>query len=373
MIGKAQLVSAISILALSSASLAATETSFRRYADSQLRQQQVPGAAIAVIRDGKVLQEIVYGVANRRLKIPVRRSTLFQLASVTKVFTAVTLIQLQHDGLLSLDSPLSQYLPDLPEAWRNVTLRELANHTSGLPDVIESPNRPLSAAELLRSEDDALQFASSQPVLSAPGEHFKYDQTNYLLLRKVIERVSHQAFRDVVKTRILKTRMPDTRWGDSRVGIPARAAMYTALHGAHIQHDAGLFAYPEYLQAAAGLNSNIADMEQFAEMLTHDLSPSELAQMWAPAKNHGGTILDLSKEMGLTGMLAPTAGWFYADNSNGDYPRVFMAGGSAVSILVFPKQRLCIVVLTNLQAKDDPVGIAENIAKRYIPGLRPML
>jgi len=76
--------------------------------------------------------------------------------------------------------------------------------------------------------------------------------------------------------------------------------------------------------------------------------------------------------MDLTGVAAPTVGWFYADNSGGKYPRVFMAGGSATSILIFPKQNLCIVVLTNLQAKDDPLPVAETVAKEYLPGLKPM-
>ena len=94
--------------------------------------------------------------------------------------------------------------------------------------------------------------------------------------------------------------------------------------------------------------------------------------MWQPARERSGRIVDIAKDMELPGVAAPAAGWFYADNSSGKYPRVFMAGGSATSILVFPKQGLCIVVLTNLQAKDDPLPIAESIAKFYLPNLEPL-
>ena len=111
-------------------------------------------------------------------------------------------------------------------------------------------------------------------------------------------------------------------------------------------------------------------MERFATLLTSGklLSRVELDRMWEPAKNTGGQIVDIAKDMDLTGVAAPTVGWFYADNSGGNDPRVFMAGGSATSILIFPKQNLCIVVLTNLQAKDDPLPVAETV----LPGLKPM-
>ena len=150
--------------------------------------------------------------------------------------------------------------------------------------------------------------------------------------------------------------------------------MYSALHGDAIENGANLFQYPEYLDAASGLNSNIADMEEFARLLTSGqlLSPSELDRMWQPAKSRTGQIIDIAKDMDLPGLAAPTAGWFYADNSNGKYPRVFMAGGSATSILVFPRQHLCIVVLTNLQAKDDPLPVAEGVAKFYLPDLKSL-
>ena len=141
-----------------------------RYIREQLRLRHTPGAAVAVIRGGRVLEEVVYGSASLQLRVPVRRDTQFQLASVTKVFTGLALLVLEQNGRVSLDDQVGKYLTDLPGSWRNVSLRELAAHTSGLPDVIESPNRPLSPAELAQTEDQALQFAASKPIRAAPGE-----------------------------------------------------------------------------------------------------------------------------------------------------------------------------------------------------------
>ena len=94
--------------------------------------------------------------------------------------------------------------------------------------------------------------------------------------------------------------------------------------------------------------------------------------MWQPARNRSGEIIDIAKDLELSGVASPATGWFDADNSGGRYPRVFMAGGSADFYPRFPKQKLCIVVLTNLQAKDDPLPVAEGIAKFYLPDLQTM-
>jgi CubicO group peptidase (beta-lactamase class C family) len=306
--------------------------------------------------------------------VPVRRTTEFQIASITKVFAAATLMKLEHDGKLNIDDPVSNYLPGLPKPWAGVKLRELATHTSGLPDAIANPNKPLCDVELGRSADEALREVATRDVTAPPGARFQYDQTNYVLLKKVIEHVSGQNFREFVTANVLKSAMPGTLWGDARSIIPERSDMYTELHNNRIENGANLFEYPEYFDAAAGLNSNIADMEQFAAFLTSGklLPSSELDKMWEAAKNRQGQVVDIAKEMELPGVAAPAVGWFFADNSGGKYPRVFMSGGSSTSILVFPKQRLCVVVLTNLQAKDDPLPLAENIAKSYVPQLQTM-
>lgn len=343
---------------------------------SFLISHKVPGAAVALVRDGKVLSETLYGSASLQLNVNVNRNTKFQLASVTKVFTTITLLKLEQEGRLSIDDHVSYYLPGLPTAWQSITLRQLATHTSGLPDLIESSDKPLTQEELARSTDDAMRYAESLPITSPPGTQFKYDQTNYVLLLRVIEKACEVPFRDCVKRHVLDPAgMVNTVWGDAREIVPNRSQMYTALHDDRVENGANLFTYPRYLDAAAGLNSDIADMERLASALTSGalLSARELQRFWEPAARSDGRVFDISKEMEIQGVVAPTSGWFFADNSEGEFPRVFMAGGSAVSILVLPKQNLCVVVLTNLQDKDDPLPVAEGLVKVYLPGFTPML
>lgn len=219
---------------------------------SMLKSQHVPGAAIAAVKDGTVLKEIIYGDATLQLRVPVKRTTTFQLASVTRVFTAAALMKLEADGRVNLDDPVSKYLTGLPKEWANVNVRELATHTSGLPDLIASPNKPLTDEELNRTAEEALKFAESREIVAPPGARFQYDQTNYLLLQRIIERISGQGLREFVTTSVMHSSMPETVWGDARVMIPDRSDMYTELYHDRIENGANLFVYPEYFDAAAG-------------------------------------------------------------------------------------------------------------------------
>lgn len=361
-------------LATATAAQAALAETARGTADRLLRAGQVPGAQIAVVRAGRLVEQFGYGKASVQLNVPMSESVRFELASVTKVFSGVALLRLEQEGRLRLDDPVSRYVPNLPPAWQNVRLSELAAHTSGLPDVIDDPNRPLSAEELRRTEEQALSQAEKRAPESPPGVAFKYDQTNYLLIKKVIARASGREFHDFMREAVFAGVMPDVVWGDGRAIVPRRVDMYTALNGDKIENGAALYQYPSYLDAAGGLNATIGDMARFAIALTGGqmLRQNELARMWAPARDRGGHLIDLSKDFGVSGTFSPAIGWFIADNSGGRYPRAFMTGGSSTVMLCLPKQLTCVIVLTNLQAKDDPLHLAEAIARKYVAGLVPM-
>ncbi|HZT01035.1 MAG TPA: serine hydrolase domain-containing protein [Steroidobacteraceae bacterium] len=350
------------------------EDAASRYIRTHLRLRHTPGAAVAVIRAGRVIDEVVYGSASLQLRVPVRRDTQFQLASVTKVFTGLALLVLEQNRQVSLDDPVSKYLTDLPESWRDVSLRELAAHTSGLPDVIESPNRPLSSAELARTEDQAIQFAAAKPARAAPGEKFIYDQTNYVLLKRVIEQVTHMSFQRFLITRILPRTSSAWLWGDCRAIVPLRTEMYKLGSGDVTENAGQLYLYPPYLEAAAGLNASIAQLEKFGVALTRGaiLSSRELRRLEEPIRTRRGRAVDMGLDPSLRGMVAPSIGFIFADNSGGKLPRVLMTGGSAVVAMYFPKQQLLVVVLTNLQTHGDPIELAEGTARFYIHALVPI-
>src|SRR5215469_2073497 len=96
--------------------------------------EQIPGIALAVIKDGKILKLATYGLADVDLKIPVTSNTVFRIGSVSKQFVATAIMMLVEEGKISLDAPMRKYLDGTPKPWQKITIRHLLTHTSGIVD-----------------------------------------------------------------------------------------------------------------------------------------------------------------------------------------------------------------------------------------------
>jgi len=117
-----------------------------------MQQYKMPGAAVAVMRDGKIMRAQGYGLANVELNVPVRPETIFQSGSMGKQFTAFAVMLLVEDGKIGLEDKISKYLGDVPPAWSNITIRHLLTHTSGMTDYPDSFDfrRDFTEDELLK-------------------------------------------------------------------------------------------------------------------------------------------------------------------------------------------------------------------------------
>jgi len=147
-----------------------------------------PGVAVLVARDGKVLFDHAYGLADRDKQTPATPETRFRIGSVTKQFTAAAILRLAQDDRLSIDDPLAKYFPSYPGGGK-ITLRHLLTHTSGLhnytahPDFLMRVTQPIAPADLVAwFQDDPPDFA--------PGAEFRYSNTNYVLLGQIAEKVA---------------------------------------------------------------------------------------------------------------------------------------------------------------------------------------
>jgi CubicO group peptidase (beta-lactamase class C family) len=118
-----------------SMALGAERESLDRFVQTQMAQRRIPGMAVAVIKGGKIDLVRVYGKASLEFDLPVRRSTPFSIASISKSFTAVAVMKLVERREVALDDRIGRHLQNLPVSWREVTVRQLLNHTSGLPDI----------------------------------------------------------------------------------------------------------------------------------------------------------------------------------------------------------------------------------------------
>ncbi len=185
------------------------------------------GATVLVMKEGKVLFAQGYGLANRELKVPNRPEYVFRIGSVTKQFTAAAVMTLVEGGKVQLDAPIGTYLPDLPEAWRPVTVRQLLQHTSGIPSYTDLPEYGARMREDLPGLALLKAHVWSKPMDFAPGTQWRYNNTGYYLLGLLVEKVAGQPYAAYLQTRFFgPLGLTRTRYGTESEFIPGMVAGY---------------------------------------------------------------------------------------------------------------------------------------------------
>jgi CubicO group peptidase (beta-lactamase class C family) len=169
--------------------------------------QSSPGCAVAVMKDGRIVYEHGYGMADLDHNVPITTATVFNVGSIAKQFTGAAILMLAQDGELSIDDPIKKYIAELPDFGVPITLREMLAHTSGLRDyeiLLHFDGWRLDSPDLL-TNDDILYVISRQKELNfPPGTDYAYSNTNYMLLAQVVSRLSGQSFPDFAMARIFQ-------------------------------------------------------------------------------------------------------------------------------------------------------------------------
>ena len=173
-----------------------------------------PGAAIGIIKDGKLIYARGYGIANLEHNIPITTKTKFEIASTSKQFTAACIALLYQQGKLDLDDDVRKYLPDLPEYDNVVTIGNLVYHTSGLGDYLGILN--LKNQYYFTDSDTVYELIKkNKKLIFKPGSEFLYNNTGYFLLGKIVEKVSGKSLRNFAVENIFKPlKMNDTFFRD---------------------------------------------------------------------------------------------------------------------------------------------------------------
>jgi CubicO group peptidase (beta-lactamase class C family) len=143
------------------------------YIQAEMKKRYIPGLALVVIRDGEVVKMKGYGFANLEHDVPVTPDTVFELASITKQFTAAAVMVLVEEGKIRVADPIAYYLPNSPEHWKDMTVGHLLTHTAGLP-TLENGFRALrkGGARLNYTTTQLFNAAMSDPMSFAPGERW---------------------------------------------------------------------------------------------------------------------------------------------------------------------------------------------------------
>jgi CubicO group peptidase (beta-lactamase class C family) len=173
---------------------------FERY-----NKSDSPGAAVAVIRDGKLIYQHGYGIANLEYDIPITPETVFHVASVSKQFTAMALVLLEQDGKLSLDDEVRKYLPELPDYGRRLTIRNLLQHTSGVRDQWQTLGIAGWRLDDVITQQQILRLLFRQRELNFdPGARHVYSNGGYTLAAEIVARASGKPMPDFCEERIFK-------------------------------------------------------------------------------------------------------------------------------------------------------------------------
>ena len=255
--------------------------------------------AVLVAKDGKVLLDKGYGSANLEWQIANDGDTKFRLGSLTKQFTAVAILLLQERGKLRLDAPLKTYLPDAPAAWDGITVQQLLNHTSGIPNFTDFPDygakktRPATLTELIgRFREKPLDFK--------PGEKWSYSNSGYILLTAIVEKASGQPYAAFVTENIFKPLgMADTGYDVHATILPRRASGYTPSPKGLVNADYVDMSIPA---GAGALYSTTHDLLKWQTGLFGGklLSPASLKAYMTPGKGDYGLGVAVTSKDGVT-------------------------------------------------------------------------
>lgn len=324
--------------------------SIDRYIRAEMTNQRIPGLALAVIRDGRPVKVATYGVANVELQVPVTPETVFRLASLSKQIVATGIMLLVADGKLTVDEPICQFLPQCPQAWEPITIRQLLSHTSGLP--MEAPGNDSLRPEPLLA---AIRRAYAVPLSSKPGTQWSYSNLGYGILLQIIEKVTDRPWSEFFIQRIFRPLgMKDTRSTSVFDIIPNRASGYV-FRDDELHNVAPLIA----IRPGGAFVSTLADMIKWDAAITNHVLISQALhqQMWTPVLLANGT----STHYGF--------GW-WADDMRG-HRRVRHGGsepGWRTEYARFVDDHVDVIVLAN-GASIRPDDIAVEVAGHYVSGL----
>ena len=195
---------------------------------SKMDTTVTPGCALSVMKDGKIVYERGYGMADLDHNVPITPSTVFHVASMSKQFTAASIVMLAQQGKLSLDDPVRKYIPELADFGTPVTIRELIHHTSGLRDQWDLLSLAGWRYSLdLITDDDVLSVVSRQRELNfPPNTKHLYCNTGYTLLAQIVKRVSGQSYREFTTSHIFAPlSMTSTHFRDDHAEIVKNMAV----------------------------------------------------------------------------------------------------------------------------------------------------
>jgi len=295
-----------------------------------------PGAALLVAKDGQVLVRKAYGMADLELGVPLEPDMVFRIGSMTKQFTSVAILMLMEQGKLSLSDPITKFLPDYPTQGKTITVEHLLTHTSGIQSYTDMASwLPLMRKDMSLAE--LIDIFKDQPMQFAPGERWRYNNSGYILLGAIIEKITGTTYATFLQKNIFDPLgLKHTTYGSSTRVIPRRIPGYgPGINNTFLNADFISMSQP---YAAGSLLSSVDDLAVWNEALLAGklIKRETLERAWTPYKLADGT----STGYGYGWMIGSYEGHRRIEHGGG-------IPGFTSDVILFPEDRLCVIMLTN--------------------------
>jgi len=322
-------------------------------------RSDMPGCALSVTRDGQVVYENGYGMADLEQGTAIQPSTVFNIASLSKQFTTTAIALLEQDGKLSLDDDIHKYVPEVPDYGHTITLRQLANHTSGLRDYPE-----LLALGGWNWVDEVVEsrildvIARQKRLNFNPGQQYLYNNSGYLLLTMTLQRITGQSLGDFARERIFQPLgMLHTRFYDDRTMIMKQRAI-----GYQNREDGSLGTWrPTYeIVGDGGVLTTVQDLALWERNFLQPRLGRDPQALLATLLRQG--VLNDGKRIDYAlGLIRSSYRGLQTVSHSGGIP------GYGTNMLRFPAQRLAVFVLCN-QGGAPATQLTQAVADLYLDG-----
>ena len=317
-----------------------------------------PGAAVLVMKDGEVLLRKGYGLADLEQGIPIEPDMVFRIGSVTKQFTAAAILLLEEEGKLSVEDDLRKHLPDFPDlsiGERVITIEHLLTHTSGIRSYTDMPDFGRRMREDM-SVEEIIALFRDEPLGFDPGEKYAYNNSGYVLLGAIVEKVSGKTYEAYLREKIFEPLgMSQTYYGSASRIIPKRAQGYDTVNA---EFENAEFLSMTIPYAAGSLLSTVDDLAKWDRALygTGLLSQASLDKWWKPFLLANGESI----HYGYGWSISSYEGHRVVGHGGG-------INGFTCHLLRVPEDRVFVTVLTNKNdEKANPALVARKLAATAI-------
>jgi len=263
------LLTIITLLSLHSNSISYAQN-LESKIDSLLQEKypaNAPGATFLIAKRGNIIYKKAFGLSNLELNVAMKPNNVFEIGSMTKQFTAISILMLVEKGKLNLNDEITKFIPDYPTNGHKITIHHLLTHTSGIKDFTRTQGlNEISKKDLTPTE--LIDFFKNEPMDFIPGEQFKYNNSGYILLGYIIETITGQSYANFVEEQIFKKlEMTSSQYASHKKVIQNRASGYQNKEG-YINSREVSFTLP---YASGSLMSTGDDMFKWQEAIKKNL------------------------------------------------------------------------------------------------------